>query len=418
VKNPIRVVIVDDAADILESVVRLLSKNDIEVVGTASDGRLAIEAVRTTKPDVVLMDITMPTMDGIAAAEVIRVEAPHTMIVMMSGRDEPELFRRAMLAGAREFLVKPFETEQLIAVIHQVAGRRQQDRTASIGPEQTANTDGGRVLTLFSPKGGVGRTTIACNLAVALRRATGSRVALVDASFQFGATGVMLGLASTKTVLDLVPHLAELDARLIGEVVMTHASGVDVLLGPPRPESAELVTAEVLTQVLTAMRHIYDFLVVDTPAALTEPVLSALDVADRIVLVLTGELPAVQVTRQFLELATRLGYRDEKMLLILNRAGSRGGMEVGDMERVLGLPVALRIPSDARLLTSAVNRGEPFVTLKPRAGVAKSMYRLAALASGRPSLAAPRGDRRRSGPAALLGRLIPFRRAPALATAD
>src|SRR5688572_13362661 len=182
-----------------------------------------------------------------------------------------------MLAGAREFLVKPFETDQLIAVIHQVAGRRQQDRAASSGAEQSANADGGRILTLFSPKGGVGRTTIACNLAVALRQATGSRVALVDASFQFGGAGVMLGLESTKSVLDLVPHLTELDAQLIGDVVVTHSSGLDVLLCPPRPESAELVTAEVLKQVLTAMRHVYDFVVVDTPASLTEPVLAALD---------------------------------------------------------------------------------------------------------------------------------------------
>ena len=151
---------------------------------------------------------------------------------------------------------------------------------------------------------------------------------------------------------------------------------------------------------------------------MTEPVLAALDMADRILLVLTGELPAVQITRQFLELTTRLRYGDEKLILLLNRADSTGGMEVGDMERVLGLPVALQIPSDGRLLTSAVNRAEPFVTMKPRARVARSMHRLAVLASGRLRLDASSHDQPRTGRPSLLGRLIPFRRASALATAE
>lgn len=291
----IRVLVVDDVDDTRENLMKLLSfEEDIEVVGAAPDGRLAVESARVLRPDIVLMDITMPTMDGIQAAEAMRAEVPAAQVVMMSVHDESESLRRAMLAGAREFLVKPFGADELVTALRRVAERRRVDQAAQARTQEPVDHGGGRVISVFSPKGGVGRTTIACNLAVALKQATGKRVALVDGNLQFGDVGVVLNVQPTKTIVDLLPHIADIDHELVGDVVLGHSSGVDVLLAPTRPEMAELVTADYLKRILAKMREVYDFVAVDTPASFSETALASLDMSDRIFVLLTVEMPGDQ----------------------------------------------------------------------------------------------------------------------------
>jgi pilus assembly protein CpaE len=377
------VLVVDDLAETRENLMKLLSfEDDIEVVGAAPDGRLAVETTRALKPDLVLMDITMPTMDGIAAAEAIRAECPTAQVIMMSVHDESETLRRAMLAGAREFLVKPFGADELVTAIRRVAERKRADATTSHRPTAPQERAGGRVLSVFSPKGGVGRTTIACNLAVALKQSTGKKVALVDGNFQFGDVGVVLNLQPTKTIVDLLPHVADIDAELVGDVVLRHGSGVDVLLAPTRPEMAELVNADYLKRILGKMREVYDYVVVDTAPSFSETMLAALDLSDRIFVILTVEMPAIKNTRLFLEVAGQLGYGREKLSLVLNRADSTGGVDVGEIERSLGHKIPAKIVSDGRLVTYALNQGEPFVLLNRKAEVTRGLFDLAALAQG------------------------------------
>jgi pilus assembly protein CpaE len=380
---PIRVLVVDDVADTRENLMKLLSfEDDIEVVGAAPDGRLGVESARALQPDIVLMDITMPTMDGIQAAEALRAECPSAQVIMMSVHDESESLRRAMLAGAREFLVKPFGADELVTALRRVAERRKVDQAANLKSVEPVDEGGGKILSVFSPKGGVGRTTIACNLAVALKQATGKRVALVDGNMQFGDVGVVLNVQPSKTIIDLLPHIAAIDAELVGDVVLTHSSGVDVLLAPTKPEMAELVTSDYLKRIMAKMRDVYDYVIVDTPASFSETALAALDLSDRIIVLLTVEMPAIKNTRLFLEVAAQLGYGRDKLTLVLNRADSTGGIEVGEIERSLGHRIPVRIVSDGRLVTYALNQGEPFVMLNKKAPVSAGVNDLARLAIG------------------------------------
>ena len=249
--DQIRVLIVDDIPETRDHLTKLLGfESDMTVVGAASSGNEAIELAHSLMPDVVLMDINMPDMDGIAATELLSAQVPTAAVVMMSVQGEADYLRRSMLAGAREFLVKPFSSDELTASIRQVYAR-ERDKVTRVVPAPAAATavpragaGRGQVIAFFSPKGGVGRTTMAVNMAVMAANELGRRVVIVDASFQFGDVGVLLNLnPKNKSIADLVPELANGGAEEnVDTFVINHSSGVRVLLAPPSPEMAELIT--------------------------------------------------------------------------------------------------------------------------------------------------------------------------------
>jgi len=204
--------IVDDISETRDHLAKLLGfESDIEVVGTAASGAEAIEQAASLVPDGILMDINMPDMDGIAATERLSAQVPGAAVVMMSVQGEADYLRRSMLAGAREFLVKPFSSDELTASIRQVYSREREKagrtavREAARAQDPTVE---GQVVAVFSPKGGVGRTTIAVNLAVIAAAELDKKVVLVDGSFQFGDVAVLLNLnPKDKSMFELVSNL-------------------------------------------------------------------------------------------------------------------------------------------------------------------------------------------------------------------
>ncbi len=385
--EPIRVVIVDDIRETRDHLSKLLSfETDIEVVGTAASGEVALEVSSRLMPDVVLMDINMPGMDGITTAQQLSSRVPTASIVMMSVQGEADYLRRSMLAGAREFLVKPFSSDELVASIRQVY-EREREKIGRMVQREHAGGNGklpasaekapGRVVTLFSPKGGTGRTTLAVNIAVAAAAELGKKVALIDGSLQFGDVGVLLNLnPKAKSMADLVPEMAAGVPESLEQVMVQHSSGVHVLLAPPSPETAELITTRYLRAAIEKLRHTHDVVIVDSWPWLHDSTLGILDESDSILAVLTLEITNIKNLRLFLEVANQLGYTDDKVKLVLNRADSSLGIRVADVEHSLGRRVDHSVVSDGRTVVFALNRGVPFVTSNRQTQVSQDVLRL------------------------------------------
>jgi pilus assembly protein CpaE len=394
--DQIRVLIVDDIPETRDHLTKLLSfESDIEVVGAAASGAQALELAAQLLPGVVLMDINMPDMDGIAATERMSSEVPDAAVVMMSVQGEADYLRRSMLAGAREFLVKPFSSDELTASIRQVYAREVEkaNRRAAApvmapgGPAAGAAGGGrdrdGQIVAIFSPKGGVGRTTIAVNMAIAAATELGQTVVLVDASFQFGDVGVLLNLnPKNKSIADLVPELEAGEPESLDTFVINHSAGVRVLLAPPSPEMAELITPTVVKRVLEALRREHDLVIVDCTSWFNETTLAILDVADTVLTVLSLEITSIKNMRLFLEVAEQLGYEQSKVKLVLNRADSSLGIRVTDVENSIGRKVDHTIVSDGRSVVYALNRGVPFFLSNRDAQVSQDILRLAASVAG------------------------------------
>ncbi|HEU5317275.1 MAG TPA: response regulator, partial [Chloroflexota bacterium] len=291
----IRVLVVDASPEVQSQISEALSPlPDAEVVGTVPASAAALERVAVLRPDVLLMSMDD---DGAASlAEAISTRYPFVSLIMTSRNGEADQLRRAMQAGARQFLVKPLAAPELVESVRTVYRLDESRRTAALAAQSGPATVGvmapppraatgpareGKIFTFYSAKGGAGCTTLACNTAIALKRATGKEVALFDCGLLFGDVGVVLNLNPRSTIVDLLPqmdaHPGPLDPEFLSQTMIPHASGVKVLLAPASPEKAELVTAEHVHRVLIALRDQFDFVVIDTWPTFEERILNVLD---------------------------------------------------------------------------------------------------------------------------------------------
>src|SRR5438132_11817092 len=251
------------------------------------------------------------------------------------------------------------------------------------GTPAPGSRETGKIITFFSPKGGVGRTTIATNLAVALHQATEKSVVLVDGSLPFGDIAVILNMSpKAKTIADLIGAFASADSDVVESILVQHSTGIKVMLAPPTPESTELITGAHIKHVLELLRERYAYIVVDTWPSFQEQVITMLDVADVILTLMTLEITSLKNVRVFMEIAEKLGYGSDKVQLVANRNDSSGGIKASDVEASLGRKIPHTIVSDGRTLVLAVNRGVPFVISHRESQVAKDIFALAGKLAG------------------------------------
>ncbi len=385
----IRVMIVDDVSETRENVRKLLQfEADVDVVGVARTGKEAIQLALDLNPDVVLMDINMPDMDGISATEAIRAKQPAVQVIILSVQGDQNYMRRAMLAGARDFLTKPPMGDELISAIRRAGAMAQTERSKSVQipiapvlgnvPAMMGyGAPKGKIVTIYSPKGGTGCTTLAVNLAITLNNED-TRVALVDGNLQFGDVAVFLNEQGKNTIIDLAPRAEELDPEIVEDVMLKHAaSSLHVLAAPSRPEYAERVSSNQFAKVLEYLRQMYAYVIVDTASLLTDATLAAIDVSDLIVLVTTQDIPSIKNCRLFLDLLQTLGIERDRILFVMNRYDKRINITPDRVTENLKQEVVSVIPLDEATATKAVNRGVPFVLESKNQPAARGVFSLA-----------------------------------------
>lgn len=385
----IRVVIVDDISETRENIRKLLQfESDLEVVGVAQTGLDAIQVTAETRPDVVLMDINMPDMDGIVATEKIRAKLPSTQIVIFSVQNDSNYMRRAMLAGARDFLTKPPDVDELTSAIRR-AGLMAHDEKAKEANTQAAIQagqfsldgrsygDNGKVIVVFSPKGGSGSTTVTTNLGVALH-SDEEPVVVVDGRLQFGDLSFFFNQQGPNNISDLAPRGSELDHEVVEEVLMKHeVSGVSILSAPPQLERAEEVTGIEFGQIIKYLRRMFSYVIVDTGSNLDEITLAAVDVADLLVIITTQDIPSIKNVRLFMNLSDLLGVDRSKIIFLLNKYDRRRSINADRIGDITKQPVVGTIPVDEKFVIPAMDRGVPFIIENSNHVVSKAIFSFA-----------------------------------------
>jgi len=395
----IKVLIVDDIAETREQLRKLLSFDpDIDVVAMAASGEEVISIVAEAYPDIILMDVNLPGMDGIAATGKVIEIVPSVQVIMLSVQGETDYLRRAMMAGARDYLTKPPGADELMDAIHRAFRLKQKMGTGMLRPlseqgeQQTQAAASGvmdaKVITFYSPKGGTGCTTLAVNVAVALQSILGpeARICLIDANLQFGDVSIFMKLQPSRTLADLVPHVGDLDPDLLETILVTHSSGVKVLVAPSSPEEAEMFresgTEEsganvTFRSILQFARPLFDYVIIDTAHQVDEILLAVMDITDLLLVVTRPVIPEIRGARMYIELLRKLDYDFDRVGLVIDSVDrKRMGIQPEAIERAM-MPALAHVPLDERTALRAANLGEPVMVKGARTALGQGILELA-----------------------------------------
>jgi pilus assembly protein CpaE len=375
---PARVLVVAAQPAVLDLISNTLRREGHEPIA-AMDAQEGLRVWAQERPDLIALDQELPGPTGLELLAKIRTSEPagtHTPVILVGAATDVEAKIGALRAGADDYLGKPIHPQELSARVKGLLARF--SRTQAPVVKRPTN---GKVIAFYGAKGGVGTTTLAINSAIALHRELKHSVALIDANLQFGDHRVFLDLGpNQRSIIDAV-EATSFDAEILRKVMIRHESGVDLLLAPPAPESADLVSIEQhhLLRIIELMRTMYDYVVVDMDDHLDEHMLDVIASADRLVVVMTADLSCLKNVRLVLATMTQLAVPDERLMLVLNRANAFTGISPRSVEAVLKTPIAHMVINDYRTAVSSLNSGTPFMANKSDAALARAVVELARL---------------------------------------
>ena len=366
----IRLLVAEDVPQVSQHVRNLLSvQSQVQLLEVLNDGSKVVEAAQQLRPDVVMIDLLLQgKMKGPQLIEKLRDSGLDMPVVVLTVPQHP--LARDPNRGIDAVLTLPFSGFELVNTLSHVLRDREAKASGAC-----------RVVSIFSPKGGVGKTTIAFNLAVALGQ-MGVRTALIDGSLQYGDLRALLKVPSdVPSILDLpTDRVQESDLH---DVMWRDPAGIDILLAPPRVEMAEMVTARDVEKTISLLRRLYEAIVIDTPTTLSEVTLALLDGSDVVLSIVTYDSTTIHNTIAVAEVFSSIGYGPEKVSYLINRADSSGGIGRDELARALGRRPDFEVVSDGRLVVQANNEGMPFVVSSPDAAVSRDIRHAAQTLMGR-----------------------------------
>ncbi len=380
-KTKIQVLIVDDNQETRDGTRRLLEyEDDIEIVDFAENGLIAIDKVREHVPDVVLMDINMPEMDGITATQRIQAEYPRVQVIVVSVQNDPTYMREAIRAGAVDFVEKPISADELAESIRRAyrkappevspsqaapASRTPVAAAREIGPRDKS----GKIITVLGPKGGSGKSTVAVNLGVGLARSDPDKAVLViDGDVCFGDVGVFLNTIGQYSIVDMA-RMAEvpedIDHDSVDTIISSHESGIKLLTSPSSPADEAQVSVQGMVNTFEYLRTRFDYIVIDTAVRFDNVLVTSIQAADRIVLLTAPTMPALKDARVMLGELMSYDYSMNNVLLVVNEYDPDGRITTDRIGKFLRKQPALEIPYDP-MATEALNQGVPLIMLDGR----------------------------------------------------
>jgi len=377
----IKILIVDDNENTREGTSRLLEYEDnIEIVGFAENGAEAVDRVRELQPHVVLMDINMPVMNGIDATAQISQQAPRTKVIMVSVQDDSQYLKQAFRAGAVDFVAKPITSAELAQAIERAystiqaepppmpVSQQQMPAPAGSGawPGAVAPTTEGRIIGILGFKGGTGKTTLAVNIAVAFAK-QGKKTVVVDTNLLFGDVSVFLNSKGQHTIIDFA-HLAEdleqFDHESLATVLVSHESGLKLLIAPANPALSEPVSLQMMTNMLTALKREFEYIIVDTSTGYDDILAAVIQSSDKLLVVTTPIMPSIKNAKILLNDLASFEVMD-KALVILNQLDKNIRITPDQIANYLKTTVAAQIPFDPTV-NEAINQSIPLISLDPR----------------------------------------------------
>lgn len=382
-RNP-EIIIVNPDIEARADTARALTVGQFTVVGEADYGIEAVNAAREHTPDIFLVSMEEPVARAVQTIEMLGGAMPQSAIIAYSTLEDAASVRRAMVAGARDYLIKPLKPEDVARSINGILEHDERKRLHTAGEgDESQPVARGTIITIFGAKGGIGKTTIATNLSTALVRATNANVVLVDMDTRFGDVAIMMDIAVESSIADLGRRIDELDRESIKESLVRHHTGVTILPAPLHPTEWRNLTPQHIEKIIDLLAQGHDYVVIDTPGTFNEIIASTLELANIVILMTSMDIASIKDTALALEMLRAAHISEDKVKLTINHSTSSNSLREEDVQRVLEYDVTWRIPHDYNV-ANANQLGIPIVVAKPYARVSRAVTDMAYALSGAP----------------------------------